>query len=248
MKALIRFLSFVGVLCGIAMEVHAQSVIVQGHVTDFKTGAPLYPATIVNEATNRATYADSAGYYRITAKAGDVLSFSYLGFYTQKYTVQERLEYINHPVKLISKRQKLETVDIKALTPYQQDSLDRIRTFGHYLDLPVAHLLDKSSSASSGFGLVFHPFTYFSKAERRKRKFHKRYKQFEENAFIDSRYRSQLVQHLTGLSEDSLRQFMLHHRPSYGFTRTAGNLLFQSWIIRQCRSWRDSLRSSNKPK
>lgn len=240
MKARI-FLLFVLILCVLTFGAHAQ-VVISGHVTDAKASVPLYPATVLDATTGLATSADSSGYYRIEVNPGDVLLFKYIGFYTEKYEVPQRLEYIIHNVKLLSKRVKLKTLDVTALTPYQQDSLERVETVGYYLSLPVVHLVD-----FNGMGVTMHPLTYFSKAERRKRKFHKRYKSFEKNAFIDSRYKAPLVHRLTGLVKDSLRLFMFHHRPPYAFTRYASKLELWSWIIRNCRKWRDSLQTV-KPK
>lgn len=230
----------------LAFNVHAQ-VVVSGHVTDAKTGAPLFPATVLNATTGMATYADSTGYYWIEANPEDILIFRYIGFYADQYVVPTRLEYVIQDVALLSKREKLEPVDVTALTSYQQDSLERIQTFSHYLDQPVTRFTDRNASPSFGLGFIFHPFTYFSKAERRKRKFHKRYKKFEKDAFVDSRYTPQLVHRLTGLRQDSLHTFMFHHRPSYSFTRYASQLEFWSWITRNCRKWRDSLQAA-KPR
>ena len=212
-----------------------------GKVTDSTTGAPLYPATVYNASTRVASYTDSAGYYQIPVRSGQRLVFSFLGFHPQEYVVPDRLAWVLHDVQMLPKSQRLQTVDVEALTPYQQDSLARREAFGHYLDLPQAPLLDKSDGPSFGFGLVFHPFSYFSKEERRKRKFHKRYAQNEETRFVDARYRPQLVEKYTGLQGDSLQAFMTARRPSYAYTRYASRLEFLSWIIRQARLWRDSM-------
>ena len=66
------------------------------------------------------------------------------------------------------------------------------------------------------------------------------YRQFEKDAFVDSRYTPKLVEQLTGMSGDSLRFFLFEVRPDYTFTRQAPDLLFWSWIVRKCRTWRKS--------
>lgn len=247
MNLKIRCRHLLGLLLSmLAFNAHAQ-VVVSGHVTDAKTGAPLFPATVLDVTTGMATYADSTGYYVIKTNPGDILLFKYIGFYRDKYVVPARLEYVTHDVALLSKREKLKPVDVTALTPYQQDSLERVETFSHYLDQPIVRFTDRKTAPSFGLGFIFHPFTYFSKVERRKRKFHKMYKGFEEDAFVDSRYTPQLVHRLTGLSKDSLHTFMFHHRPPYAFTRYASQLEFWSWITRNCRKWRDSLQAA-KPR
>ncbi|HEX5555876.1 MAG TPA: carboxypeptidase-like regulatory domain-containing protein [Chitinophagaceae bacterium] len=212
-------------------------VVITGRVTGAASGAPLYPATVLDKTSGQAVYADTKGYYRIEVQPGDQLQYSYLGFYTLKYSVPLRLTRVIHDVQLVSKREHLSEVEVHAKTPYQQDSLDRLRTFGDYLKEPVYPLMDKSSHSNGGFGLTFHPFTYFSKDQRRKRRFHKMYGKFEKKAFMDARYTPELVTRLTGLTGDSLQQFLQRFHPTYGFTRHATDLEFWSWIKIQYQSW-----------
>ncbi len=217
----------------LSFQAHSQRLIT-GTVTDSIHGVPLYPATVINSTSGRAVYTDSSGNYRIMAKSHDELQYRYLGFYPKKYTVPAGLTPLIHDVVLISKRIKLKTLEVQALTPYQQDSVARIKTFGHYLSLPVVPLF---GGPTSGIGVSMHPITYFSTGERRKRRFHKRYKQYEKDAFVDSRYTRELVHRLTGMTGDSLRIFMYQVRPDYSFTRHAPDLLFWSWILHQYKAW-----------
>jgi hypothetical protein len=255
---------FPGVLLLLFLSFQAKAqVLITGKVTDDKTNLPLYPATILDKTTGHAVYADSLGNYQITVQNGDELEYRYLGFYPEKYKVPAGLTRIIYDVALISKREKLKTVEVQALTPYQQDSLDRIKTFKHYLDQPVTQLMDKNQHSLyekntedngtnthnlAGFGFTFHPLTFFSKKERRKRRFHKMYEKFEKKAFIDSRYTQKLVHKLTGLQGDSLRLFISHHRPPYDFTRRASDLVFWSWIKRQYKEWLEEASERERPK
>ena len=59
---------------------------VSGTVTDSE-GVPLPGATVIVEGTSNGVSTDFDGVYSITANEGDVLSFSYVGFATQKVTV-----------------------------------------------------------------------------------------------------------------------------------------------------------------
>jgi len=59
---------------------------VSGTVTDSE-GVPLPGATVIVEGTSNGVSTDFDGVYSITASEGDVLSFSYVGFTTQKVTV-----------------------------------------------------------------------------------------------------------------------------------------------------------------
>jgi hypothetical protein len=218
-------------------HVRAQ-VLITGTVVDTLSQYPLYPATVLDKTTGRSVYADSAGNYQIMVAPGDLLHFSYVGFYTQTYQVPLRLTRIIHNVFLMPRTQRLSEVRVNALTPYGKDSLDRATTFGDYLNAPKTRLMDREGDhAEGGFGVSFHPITYFSKAERNKRRFQKMFPNFENDAFIDSRYTPQLVTRLTGLTGDSLAQFLHQFRPAYDFTRAASDLEFWSWIKNQYKNW-----------
>ena len=59
---------------------------VSGTVTDSE-GVPLPGATVIVEGTSNGVSTDFDGVYSIAANEGDILSFSYVGFTTQKVTV-----------------------------------------------------------------------------------------------------------------------------------------------------------------
>lgn len=212
-----------------------QRVEISGYVKDSLTQAPLYPATIYNKTLLVAAHTDSTGYYIISAHYGDVLTFSYLGYSTEEYKVPFGLSNIMHTVQMTPKSEQLQAVTILGLTPYQADSLDRIKTFKNYLDKPRYGFLS-DASVGTGVGLSLN-LDYFSKESRRKRRFHKMYFKFEQDAFIDSRYTPELVKKLTGLEGDSLTMFLYRYKPAYDFTRYATDLEFWSWIISCYRNW-----------
>jgi hypothetical protein len=239
-KTGLRILKYLPVLAAALLSFSASltaQVVITGTVTDAATGAPLYPATVLDTTSRQATYADSAGRYRIVALGGEVLEFSYLGYYARTYQVPARLSRIIHDEKLTSRTHKLQEVRVTALSPYQQDSLDRINAFGDYLNQPPPPLLDKHSHPEGGFGFTFHPFSYFSRSGRRSRRFHKMYGDFERKAYVYSRYTPALVTRLTGLKGDSLRMFLQRYEPDYRFVRQATNLELWSWIKIRYKSW-----------
>lgn len=60
---------------------------VSGVVTESATGAPIPGVNVVIKGTTTGTSTDFDGNYQITAKKGDVLEFSYVGFLTQEITM-----------------------------------------------------------------------------------------------------------------------------------------------------------------
>lgn len=213
----------------------SQSIVISGLVKDSVTQEALSGATVYDKTSLTATQVDSSGYYSLSVHEGDELVYRYLGYRPVTYKVPGGSTNIFHIVEMASKREQLNAVTILGLTPYQADSADRIKDFKHYLDKPRYGLLS-DMSAGTGLGLSLN-LDYFTKESRRKRKFHKMFYQFEQDAFIDSRYTPQLVQKLTGLQGDSLTQFLYLFKPSYEFARYATDLEFWSWITMKYRLW-----------
>lgn len=221
-------------------------VVITGTVKDGVSQSPLYLATVLDKSTGEAALTDSSGFYRINAKDGDTITYSFIGFYTKSYVIPLRLIRIIHDVELIPRSHTLTEVEIKALTPYERDSLDRIETFRHYLDQPKTPFVSSNAHSvydvpnpnyNDAFGISLSPFTFFSKKNKERRKFDKMYPKIEKQDFINSRYTPALVHKLTGLTGDSLSLFLFKFRPSYELTRVASDLVFWSWIKIQYQSW-----------
>ena len=85
-----------------------QELIITGKVTDVN-GVPLGGATVINLNSLQGLSADFAGNYSIKAKNGDVLAFLYLGYLTQKITIDSNT---NIDVKLAESFDLLDEVVI----------------------------------------------------------------------------------------------------------------------------------------
>ncbi|MGH2645880.1 MAG: carboxypeptidase-like regulatory domain-containing protein [Chitinophagaceae bacterium] len=232
--------------CMILPFTGSAQVLITGTVRDNVSQIPLYRATVFDKSTGDVVATDSSGFYSIHAGGGDTISYSFVGFYTKDYVVPLQLTRIIHDVDLATQKHQLTEVEIKALTPYQRDSLDRIETFGHYLDQPKTHFVGLNTHSpydipnpnyNDAFGISLNPFTFFSKKNSERRHFDKMYPKFEKQAFINSRYTPDLVNKLTGMTGDSLSLFLYKFRPSYELVRTAPDLVFWSWIKIQYKSW-----------
>ncbi|UAY55813.1 TonB-dependent receptor [Arachidicoccus terrestris] len=66
----------------------AQQNTVQGNVTD-STGKPLQGVSVLIKGSSEGTTTDEKGAFRIKAKTGDVLQFSYIGYQTQEVVVAD---------------------------------------------------------------------------------------------------------------------------------------------------------------
>jgi hypothetical protein len=68
------------------------------------------------------------------------------------------------------------------------------------------------------------------KRNRSMASFQKRLLMEEQEKFVDHRFTKQLVRRLTQLDGAALDNFMLTYRPSYLFTKAAGDYDFQNYI------------------
>jgi len=84
----------------------AQQYNLYGRVTD-KDGTPLPGVTVVNNTTIRGVATDFNGDYNITAKSGDNITFSYMGFATQKFVISDQTKL---DVKMLEEEAQLEEV------------------------------------------------------------------------------------------------------------------------------------------
>jgi len=79
----------------------AQFLRISGMVTD-TLGNPIIGASVVIAGTKQGTVTDNKGAYSISAKKGDVLHFSYVGYISQDVTVQDLEEIDVHLVQTVS--------------------------------------------------------------------------------------------------------------------------------------------------
>jgi len=207
---------------------------VHGQVRD-TAGLPLFPATVLDKTTREITYSDSLGRYQLQAFSGDTLVFSFVGYRARAFRVPDRYDW-SLDVTLSYHPQNLRAVEVRAGELFLPDSLWKIYT-SPAPEPARNRLLGGSDFGGGGFGLVFHPFTYFSKAEHQKRRLHKMQLAQDHEKFSDAAYTPEIVHRITGLSGDSLRQFLQIYHPTYGFSRKATQLEYFSWILIQYRSW-----------
>jgi hypothetical protein len=222
----LRYFTFILLLFSFA----ARAQTLQGIVTDAGTGKPLYPVTIINVATQQATYSDERGLYTISANPGDVIAFSYVGYKT--------IEKVKPPSVLIATLDvQMERVDYALpefkfrpgnLTPYQVDSIERASIYKVQLQRrPPSPFVSPVSAIAEKF----------SKRAKRNYQFQKDFAAGEIEKFVDTRYTTDLVKSLTGLTGDSVGHFMNTYPMPYDFARAATDLEIQMWIRDNYKDW-----------
>ncbi len=210
--------------CGFSM-----AQVLKGRVTDAATGKPLYPVTIVNMESRQNAYSDENGNFSIEVHSGDHVAFSYIGYKAQQKNLPAIAGDLEIEVKMQQVNYQLEEFTVRpGYTPYQIDSLERRSTFQRPLAFPHSSPFNSPVSAIAS---LFAPTT---KATFR---FQKNYAKWETQMFVDSRYSPELVMQLTGLTGDSVGNFMNSNPMPYDYARTATDLELKMWIRYNYKQW-----------
>ncbi|MBX2922671.1 MAG: carboxypeptidase-like regulatory domain-containing protein [Chitinophagaceae bacterium] len=197
----------------------AQSVL-KGKVVDDLYDRVVMGANVKNLSDNKISQADMGGNYKINAKPGDKIAFSSIGYLPDTIVVTSHMLAGTYDIALNRNVIELEEVAVGELNAYQVDSISRIEEFGDVLNKPRNKLVGgKGNTPTDGVGVAFSPLSHFSKEEKNRRRFIKRFDEQEKEYYIDYKFPYTYVSKITGLTGDSLRTFMFKYRPSYEFCR-----------------------------
>jgi len=213
-------------ICLLFVNFNATSQTIHGIVVDQVTRLPLTEVSIINISTQRSTTTGSDGHYTLPAAAGDSLSF-----FAEGYTAMGlRLTQTNMPDTLAMANlhvQLKEFVLHKQLTQYQQDSIERRKTYEDGFKREKIKPQYTGLAVNDLFSSIAQHFSYKDKLRK---KFKKNFEEDEEQRFIDTRYTQKLTHDLTGLTGEELAKFMNTYPMSYGFARSATDLEIKMWI------------------
>lgn len=233
------FIAAAGLFCCIsgASAQQLNPVAVRGQMVDKNTRLVLYPASARNLANRQSVFTDKGGYYRLNAKQNDTIVLSYIGYRADTFVVRQLSGTEVHNAELGVEEHFLQGVEITSkYNAYQLDSIDRANEFRHILSVENKDLVDKSKRAE-GFGIIFSPFTRYSQREKDKRKFKQQFAQNELDEYVEFRYSKQFVHKVTGLTGDSLLNFMNKNTPSYNQLREMPNEDLIYWTTERYRTW-----------
>lgn len=224
-------------LCLSSVTSYAQ--ILKGRVTEAGTNKALYPVTVVNLRTQKATYTNPEGYYKISAEAGDKMAYSFIGYRSKQYQMPISVGTYEADIKLESANYKLEELLIMPdYTEYQIDSIYRKKTYKPQLERTNAHIVSS-------------PFSYvaekFNKRAKQRKKFQKNFPKWEAERFVETVYTAEMAHELTGLTGDSLGYFMSANPMPYDYARTATELEMKMWIRYHYRNWIKMIDSTGLP-
>ncbi len=224
----------------LSVGAHAQQlspVTVRGQLVDKSTRLILYPASARNLSTRQSVFTDKGGYYKITGHQNDTIVLSYVGYHADTFVVKQTGGTEVHNASLDVEEHFLKAVEITSrYNAYQLDSLARADEFRHILEVPDKSLVDKSKRPE-GFGIIFSPFTRYSQGEKDKRRFKEKFETNEVEEYIEFRYSKQFVNKVTGLTGDSLLNFMNANKPTYNQLRGMLNEDLIYWTTDRYRTW-----------
>lgn len=225
------------VICSLLAEKSQAQVTLTGTIVDKENGLVLPYASITNKTTGRRAYSDKGGFYKISAKKGDMVVFGFLGYNPDSLVVSAENGTEMREIHLVVESRQLHGVEVSTkFTPYQLDSINRRDQFGYILDNPNKPLAGGSTPV--GAGIVFSPFTRYSRKEKQKREFKKIYAKAEKDKYIDSRYTPLFVSRVTTLKGDSLRLFMSENYPDYDTLRMMPTEDLMYWITDKYKAWK----------
>ena len=206
-----------------------QAQTLKGSVTDAATGKPLNMVTIVNVTTEQSTSTDELGIYSIPAKSGDVISFSYIGYNTIQRIATPGIE-LNIMLTTLSVQLK-EFIIHPDYTPFQKDSVEIATLYSKELNVqrikPHVGINNEGIGAS---GLIGSAVQKMSRSYKKSKKFKEAFLKDEEQKYIDTKYRPELVTAITGFTGDTLALFMNTYPMEYAFARSASELELRMWI------------------
>jgi hypothetical protein len=206
----------------------AQNYVVRGMVYDSSRNYPLEAVSVLS-TSGRGTITNAEGYYEIQVFESDSIWFSYLNKPTMKFPVLKIANPMGFDISLHVNVPTLKEVRIRPKN-YKQDSIQNRIDYAKIFNYEKPKLKPTMNGMGVGFDLdeIINMFRF--KRNRSMAAFQKRLLLDEEDKFIDHRFNKALVRRLTQLEGASLDSFMQLYRPSYTFTKMAGEYEFQYYI------------------
>ena len=202
----------------------------RGTVYDSSRLFPMEAVSVLS-TSGKGAITNAEGFYEIEVSEKDSIWFSYLNKPTIKFPVINISNPMAFDISLQVNVPVMKEVKIK-LKNYRLDSiqnrLDYAKIFNY--EKPGLKTVTPSYGGAVGFDLdeIINMFRF--KRNRSIASFQKRLLQEEQEAFVTHRFSKQLVRRLIPLTGDALDSFMRVFRPSYLFTKYAGDYDFQLYI------------------
>jgi len=211
-------------------------------VYDSSRNNPLQSVSVLSTSgAGAVTNAD--GVYEIMVSEADSIWFSYLNKPTMKFPIAKIANTLQFDISLQVNVPTLKEVKIK-LKNYKFDSTQNRIDYANIFNYqkPGLKTTTPQYGAAAGFDVneIINMFRF--KRNRSMASFQKRLLLEEQDKFIDYRFSKALVRRLTLLNGNELDSFMRVFRPSFMFTKFAGDYDFQLFIKESFDRYKKGLR------
>lgn len=247
------FLLFYGENADAQFVKMSDRVIVAGYVFEESNGLPLPYVNVYIKKSRTGTITDTAGYFLLSAKVNDTLTFSSLG-YDRKYVVLTDSATDNMKpliVFLDTKIYEINSVDIIALKRYKQLEYeitnmklpdDDYTYAARNFPFRPADIDYYSRVNAPGFGLVFSPITalydMFSKEGKEKRKLEEIQQKDLQNSAVEEKISPELIMDITGMSREETNMFLDWCNFSPDFVAKLSDYDLLSLIVHKYRQYK----------
>ncbi len=209
---------------------------------DSSRNNPLQSVSVLSTSgAGAVTNAD--GVYEIMVSEADSIWFSYLNKPTMKFPIAKIANTLQFDISLQVNVPTLKEVKIK-LKNYKFDSTQNRIDYANIFNYqkPGLKTTTPQYGAAAGFDVneIINMFRF--KRNRSMASFQKRLLLEEQDKFIDYRFSKALVRRLTLLNGNELDSFMRVFRPSFMFTKFAGDYDFQLFIKESFDRYKKGLR------
>jgi hypothetical protein len=206
----------------------AQSYTIRGTVYDSSRNYPLEAVSVLS-TSGKGTVTNAEGHYQIEVGEKDSIWFSYLNKPTIKFPVLKIANPMGFDISLQVNVPTLKEVKIRPRN-YKQDSTQNRVDYAKIFNYQKPRLTPTMNGMGVGFDLdeIINMFRF--KRNRSLASFQRRLLLDEQDKFIDHRFSKALVRRLTLLESPELDSFIQLYRPSFTFTKMAGEYEFQYYI------------------
>lgn len=195
---------------------------------DSSRNYPLEAVSVIS-TSGKGTITNAEGFYQIEVTEKDSIWFSYLNKPTIKFPVLKIQNPLGFDISLQVNVPTLKEVKIRPKN-YRQDSIQNRIDYAKIFNYQKPKIKPTMNGMGVGFDLdeIINMFRF--KRNRSLASFQRRLLLDEQDKFIDHRFNKALVRRLTLLENPELDSFMRLYRPSFTFTKMAGDYEFQYYI------------------
>jgi len=213
-----------------AVSASAQTYKIKGSVYDSSRNYPLQAVSVLS-TSGGGTITNTDGFYEIDVTEKDSIWFSYLGKPTVKFPVLKIVTPLEFDISLHVNVPTLKEVKIRPRN-YRYDSIQNRNDYAKVFNFqkPTIKTVTPQYGVGMGFDLneIINMFRF--RRNRTMASFQQRLLLDEQEKYIDFRFNKALVRRLTRLDGNELDSFMRVFRPTYTFTKFAGEYDFQYYI------------------